>query len=111
MLDQVVEREGREAAVAMLESYFDARRPAARRSWLGIPPAERLGVVARLLSEEGYMAEALVSKAPATRPRRADRAQLRHSGGGGAVPGDLRGGGAGSWRTCWEPRWTGAVTS
>ena len=58
MLDTVVEREGRGAAVALLESYFQLLAGRIRGQLEGVPPAERLRVVARALSEEGYMAEA-----------------------------------------------------
>ena len=46
----------------MLESYFDLLAGRMRAELVGIPQAERLGVVARLLSQEGYMAEALVEQ-------------------------------------------------
>jgi DeoR family transcriptional regulator, suf operon transcriptional repressor len=58
MLDTVVEREGRGAAVTLLESYFRLLAGRIRGQLEGVPPAERLHVVARALSEEGYMAEA-----------------------------------------------------
>lgn len=62
MLSAVVERDGREAAVGMLESYFDLLAGRMRAELVGVPQTERLGVVARLLSQEGYMAEALVEQ-------------------------------------------------
>ena len=62
MLSAVVERDGREAAVGMMESYFDLLAGRMRAELVGVPQAERLGVVARLLSQEGYMAEALVEQ-------------------------------------------------
>jgi len=46
----------------MLESYFDLLAGRMRAELVGIPQAERPGVVARLLSQEGYMAEALVEQ-------------------------------------------------
>ena len=58
MLGAVVEREGRESAVTLLGSYFDLLSKRIRGQLEGVPPAERLKVVARALSEEGYMAEA-----------------------------------------------------
>jgi DeoR family suf operon transcriptional repressor len=61
MLGAVVERDGREVAVGMLQSYFDLLAGRMRAELEGVPQAERLSVVARLLSREGYMAE--------TRPR------------------------------------------
>jgi DeoR family suf operon transcriptional repressor len=60
MLSVVVERDGREAAVAMLESYFDLLAGRMRPELRGVPQADRLGAAARLLSREGYMAEARV---------------------------------------------------
>jgi DeoR family suf operon transcriptional repressor len=57
MLNVVVERDGREAAVRMLESYFDLLAGRMRAELQGVPRAERPEAVARLLSEEGYMAE------------------------------------------------------
>ena len=57
VLDRVVEREGREAAAAMLESQFDAM-------WQRLAPAlehadeqERLELVTQALADEGFMAE------------------------------------------------------
>ena len=61
MLSAVVERDGREAAVVMLESYFGALAGRMRAELQGVPQPERLGALARLLSEEGYMAEARVA--------------------------------------------------
>jgi DeoR family suf operon transcriptional repressor len=57
MLGAVVERDGREAAVRMLESYFDLLAGRMRAELQGVPQAERPDAVAKLLSEEGYMAE------------------------------------------------------
>jgi DeoR family suf operon transcriptional repressor len=59
MLGAVVEREGRGAAVTLLESYFHLLAGRIQDKLKGVPPAQRLGVVARALSEEGYMAEAV----------------------------------------------------
>jgi DeoR family transcriptional regulator, suf operon transcriptional repressor len=58
MLGEVVEREGRGAAVSLLESYFRLLAGRIQGQLEGLPPADRLRVVARALSEEGYMAEA-----------------------------------------------------
>lgn len=57
LLDQMIERGGRVAAVSMLESRFAdlSRRMCAELS--GRPPSERLEALGRVLSEEGYMAE------------------------------------------------------
>lgn len=65
MLAAVVERDGREAAVAMLESYFGLLAGRMRAELQGMPESERLGALARLLSEEGYMAEVQVQEEPA----------------------------------------------
>lgn len=70
MLGAVVEREGRGAAVGLLESYFAALADRMRTQLAGVPRSERLAVVARLLSEEGYMAEAgPAERAPAEQSR------------------------------------------
>jgi predicted ArsR family transcriptional regulator len=57
MLDHVVEHEGRDAAVALLESYFGALARRLRADLAAAEPAERLRAVAQALSDEGYMAE------------------------------------------------------
>lgn len=57
LLDHVVEREGREAAVTLLEAYFDTLARRLRSDVAGVRPAERIQAVARVLSDEGYMAE------------------------------------------------------
>jgi DeoR family suf operon transcriptional repressor len=62
MLRAVVERDGREAAVGMLESYFDLLAGRMRAELKGVPEADRLAAVARLLSQEGYMAETRVEE-------------------------------------------------
>lgn len=67
MLGAVVERNGRDAAVAMLESYFDLLAGRMRTELQGVPEAERLGVLARLLSQEGYMAETQVQEGTTSR--------------------------------------------
>ena len=111
MLSAVVERDGREAAVGMLESYFDLLAGRMRAELVGIPQAERLGVVARLLSQEGYMAEALVEQGAGDPTRRCSRsitAPFRPSRSGSRRSARRR---SGTWRTCWEPRWSGSVTS
>lgn len=59
LLGTVVERQGREAAVALLESYFQVLAGRIRGQLEGVPSEEKLRVVARALSEEGYMAEAV----------------------------------------------------
>jgi DeoR family transcriptional regulator, suf operon transcriptional repressor len=62
LLSAVVERDGREAAVGMLESYFGLLGGRMRAELQGVPQAERLDAVARLLSQEGYMAEVRVEE-------------------------------------------------
>ncbi len=62
MLGAVVAREGREAAVNLLASYFEQLAGRMKGQLEGVAPADRLGVVARALSEEGYMAEASVNQ-------------------------------------------------
>ncbi len=57
LLDQVVERDGREAAVTLLESYFSRLTRRLQVELAGRSPAERLHALGRVLSEEGYMAE------------------------------------------------------
>jgi DeoR family suf operon transcriptional repressor len=61
MLEALVEREGRETAVKALESYFGVLAARVRAQLHGVPEAERLTALARLLSAEGYMAEARVA--------------------------------------------------
>jgi DeoR family suf operon transcriptional repressor len=56
-LGAVVERQGRGSAVTLLDSYFQLLAGRIRGQLAGVEPAERLKVVARALSEEGYMAE------------------------------------------------------
>jgi DeoR family transcriptional regulator, suf operon transcriptional repressor len=58
LLDRIAQREGRAAAVALLEEHVAelARRLAAELE--GAPPDARLDIVARVRSEQGYMAEA-----------------------------------------------------
>jgi DeoR family suf operon transcriptional repressor len=57
VLGAVVERQGREAAVALLDSYFETLAGRIKGQLQGIGPADKLRVVARALSDEGYMAE------------------------------------------------------
>jgi DeoR family transcriptional regulator, suf operon transcriptional repressor len=57
LLEQVVERDGREAAVALLESYFAGLTRRLQGELVDASPAERLHALGRVLSEEGYMAE------------------------------------------------------
>jgi DeoR family transcriptional regulator, suf operon transcriptional repressor len=57
VLDQMVERDGRAAAVALLESYFAGLTRRLRTELADASPPERLRALGRVLSEEGYMAE------------------------------------------------------
>jgi len=59
LLDQIVEREGREAAVALLDSHLARLAAQLKTELAGLSDAERLAAVARVRSEQGYMAEAL----------------------------------------------------
>jgi DeoR family transcriptional regulator, suf operon transcriptional repressor len=63
LLDHVVQREGRAAAVAVLQERYENLTLRLQGELAGAPPAERLAAVARLLSDEGYMAEAAGSAA------------------------------------------------
>jgi DeoR family suf operon transcriptional repressor len=66
LLDHMVERDGREAAVALLESYFGSLARRIEGELAGSTPAERLHIVGRVLSEEGYMAEVTTRTADGT---------------------------------------------
>jgi DeoR family suf operon transcriptional repressor len=57
LLDYVVEREGRAAAVAVLEGRYDALTQRLKDELAGATPAQRMAAVTQLLSDEGYMAE------------------------------------------------------
>jgi DeoR family suf operon transcriptional repressor len=57
-LDHIVEREGRGAAVRVLEAHFAGLSQRLRTETAGLAPARRLEVVAQALADEGYMAEA-----------------------------------------------------
>ena len=60
VLELVAQREGRAAAVRLLEAHFDALRERIRERLGAAPspgPAERMQAVATVLSEAGYMAE------------------------------------------------------
>jgi DeoR family suf operon transcriptional repressor len=66
LLDQMVQRNGREAAVALLESYFTVLASRLQGERAGSTPAERLHTIGRVLSEEGYMAEVSARTADGT---------------------------------------------
>lgn len=66
VLDHLVEREGREAAVTMLQGYFGAIARRMASALDGSPAEERLRTVVQALSDEGYMAEGTVHEASGT---------------------------------------------
>ncbi|HKT60179.1 MAG TPA: winged helix-turn-helix transcriptional regulator [Gemmatimonadales bacterium] len=57
LLDQMVQRDGRDAAVALLEAHFADLASRLKAELTGSGPAERLQALGRVLSDEGYMAE------------------------------------------------------
>jgi DeoR family suf operon transcriptional repressor len=57
LLDQVVQRDGREGAVAVLEARYDALTRRLQDELAGATPAQRMAAVAKFLSDDGYMAE------------------------------------------------------
>ena len=64
VLQLVAEREGRAAAVRLLEAHFGALRAQIRDRLQTMPspgPAERMQAVAGVLSEAGYMAEGIAT--------------------------------------------------
>ena len=68
LLEQMVERNGREAAVTLLEAHFAELARRLKPELAAATPAERLEAMARVLSEEGYMAEAGVGAPAAAAP-------------------------------------------
>jgi predicted ArsR family transcriptional regulator len=66
VLEQMVERNGREAAVALLESHFAGLAQRLRVELAGCTPDERLVALGRALSDEGYMAEVRTDAGSAT---------------------------------------------
>jgi DeoR family suf operon transcriptional repressor len=58
LLDQIVEREGREAAVSLLEAHIGAIATRLKAELAALSPQERLAAIARIRTEQGYMAEA-----------------------------------------------------
>ena len=66
LLDYVVEREGRATAVAVLEARYDALARRVQHELAGATPAQRMAAVARLLSDDGYMAEGTASEETGT---------------------------------------------
>ncbi len=57
VLERIAERDGRDAAVAMVTSRFDALRDSLAAELEGAPVATRLERVAEALRDDGYMAE------------------------------------------------------
>jgi DeoR family transcriptional regulator, suf operon transcriptional repressor len=66
LLDHVVERDGRQAAVAVLQARYDALTRRLQAELAGAAPPQRMAAVAKLLSEDGYMAEATASSEAGT---------------------------------------------
>jgi DeoR family transcriptional regulator, suf operon transcriptional repressor len=66
LLDQVVESQGRPAALELLEAYFAGLARRVRGELRDALPSERLHVLGRVLSEAGYMAEVSVGPAEGT---------------------------------------------
>jgi DeoR family suf operon transcriptional repressor len=64
LLDNLVDSEGRAGAVARLEARYAIMAQQLQQQLAGAAPAERLAAISRLLSEDGYMAEA--SSSPGT---------------------------------------------
>jgi DeoR family suf operon transcriptional repressor len=58
LLDSLVEQEGREVAIGLLESHLSGLARRLREDLKDASPAERLQAIARVRSEQGYMAEA-----------------------------------------------------
>ena len=66
LLDQMVQRDGRQAAVALLEAHFAELARRLNSELAGCSPGERLYALGRVLSDEGYMAEVHTSGAGGT---------------------------------------------
>jgi DeoR family transcriptional regulator, suf operon transcriptional repressor len=66
LLDQVVEQQGREAAVGLLEGYFSNLARGVRDDLTDASPGDRLRILGRVLSEAGYMAEVSVGQGEGT---------------------------------------------
>lgn len=65
LLERIVQRQGREAAVALLEAHLAELSARVREDLEGLTPRERLDAVARLRTEQGYMAEASAAESGA----------------------------------------------
>jgi DeoR family suf operon transcriptional repressor len=66
LLDRLVEREGREVTVGLLQSYFGSLALRLADELKNSPAPERLRAVVDALSEEGYMAEGTLSDSDGT---------------------------------------------
>ncbi len=66
LLDRLVEREGRDVAVGLLQSYFGSLALRLEGELKNTPAPQRLQAVVHALSQEGYMAEGSVTDSDAT---------------------------------------------
>jgi DeoR family suf operon transcriptional repressor len=66
LLDTLVARQGRSAAVALLEARYAALAQRLQGELLNATPAERLQAVTGLLNDEGYMAESTLADSTST---------------------------------------------
>lgn len=57
ILDQVAEREGRAASVAMLERHLERLAEKLKDELAGLTPEQRMDRITRMREEDGYMAE------------------------------------------------------
>ncbi len=57
LLEHIVAREGRSAAVAVLEEQYDELTRRLQAELAGLTPAQRMAAVARVMGDAGYMAE------------------------------------------------------
>jgi DeoR family transcriptional regulator, suf operon transcriptional repressor len=65
VLDHIVERDGRSAAVSVLEARYEGLARKLDAELAGVGEEHRLAAVARFLANEGYMAEATTSASEA----------------------------------------------
>jgi DeoR family suf operon transcriptional repressor len=66
LLKDLVDRHGRAGVVALLEARYSTMAQRLQNELAGASPTERLQAVTRLLSEDGYMAEASFSTSTST---------------------------------------------
>ena len=66
VLDQVAERAGRAMVIGILEGHFSGLGRRLRNALDGTSPGERVEVVARALTGEGYMAEGVATPSAGT---------------------------------------------